>query len=93
MPQLETPIQRTEDLPFAPDGTEPGDTGTEIPPAFYRDADVPPPGDPHWREWPNGPNREPVPRFLLIGLPICLGVFGALHIVVILLVLRLSGLY
>lgn len=64
-----------------------------IPPAFYRDAGVPPPGDPHWREWPNGPNREPVPRFLLIGLPIVLGVFGVLHILVILVVLRLSGLY
>ena len=64
-----------------------------IPPAFYRDAGAPPPGDPHWREWPNGPNREPVPRSLLIGIPILLGVFGVLHILVILVVLRLSGLY
>ncbi|HVC83453.1 MAG TPA: hypothetical protein VNL35_23430 [Chloroflexota bacterium] len=64
-----------------------------IPPAFYRDAGEPPPGDPHWREWPTGPNREPVPRVLLIGIPILLGVLGVLHIAVILLVLRLSGLY
>jgi hypothetical protein len=64
-----------------------------IPPAFYRDAGEPPPGDPHWREWPNGPNREPVPRFLLIGVPLFLGVFGSLHILLILLVLRLGGLY
>jgi len=64
-----------------------------IPPAFYRDAGEPPPGDPHWREWPNGENREPVPRFLLVGVPLFLGVFGSLHILIILLVLRLGGLY
>jgi hypothetical protein len=68
--------------------------GTEVPPAFYRDADVPPPppGDPHWREWYQNNGPEPVPRLLLVGLPICMGVFGVLHIMLILIVLRVSGL-
>ncbi|HEY8283253.1 MAG TPA: hypothetical protein VIJ28_02585 [Chloroflexota bacterium] len=93
MPQLETPIRRTDDRQFASEVREPRDTVADIPPAFYRDAGEPPPGDPHWREWPNGGNREPVPRFLLIGIPLLLGVLGVLHILVILVVLRLSGLY
>ncbi|MGH2410082.1 MAG: hypothetical protein ACRDGS_06875 [Chloroflexota bacterium] len=90
MPQLENP---TDTRQFTPDAPDVRDTMVDIPPAFYRDAGEPPPGDPHWREWPNGGNREPVPRFLLIGLPIALGVLGALHILVILVVMRLSGLY
>lgn len=76
MSQVELPVRRT----------------TDVPPAFYRDADVPPPppDDPHWREWPHGDGHEPVPRWLLYGLPVFLAVFGVLHILVILLVLSVS---
>jgi len=88
MPRLETPIRSAD-----ADVWEACDTAAEVPPAFYRDAQEPPPDDPHWREWPHGSDREPVPRFLLIGVPLFLGVFGSLHILIILLVLRLGGLY
>src|SRR5438105_1281791 len=95
MPELATLVQPTLDIQCAPypasqDGLDVGledVRGTEVPPAFYRDADVPPPppGDPHWREWHQNNGPEPVPHLLLVGLPICMGVFGVLHIMLILL--------
>jgi hypothetical protein len=95
MAQLETLTAPTEDSRFTPEADiwEARDPPADVPPAFYRDAEEPPPNDPHWREWPNGGNREPVPRFLLIGLPIFLFVFGVLHILAIMLVCHLGGLY
>jgi len=89
MPRLETLIR-----PADADVREACDTVADVPPAFYRDAQEPPPNDPHWREWPHGGGgREPVPRFLLVGLPIFLFVFGVLHILVIFLVYHLGGVY
>ncbi|MGH2344798.1 MAG: hypothetical protein ACRDG4_06200 [Chloroflexota bacterium] len=95
MPQLETLSRPTDDgrLVPHPDILEDRESPADVPPAFYRDAQEPPPGDPHWREWPHGGDREPVPRFLLVGVPLFLGVFGSLHILIILLVFRLGGLY
>ncbi len=100
MPAVETPIRRiTGGLP-APYDAEPDDRDAvgagrsiDIPPAFYRDADVPPPppDDPHWREWYHGNDREPVSRLILLGLPICLAILGVLHILLILLILHLSA--
>lgn len=68
---------------------------SDIPPAFYRDDEVPPPppGDPHWREWPYNQGPEPIPRSILIGLPLVIGAVGVFHIMAILLVLHFSGLY
>lgn len=94
MSQPDTLVRPTDDSnPTAGDERGEGVGTGAIPPAFYRDAGRPPPSDPHWREWPDWGNREPVPRFLLIGLPILLGVLGVLHILLILVVMRLSGLY
>ena len=43
----------------------------DIPPAFYRDDDppLPPPGDPHRREWPGHGGHEPTSPWLLYILP------------------------
>ena len=85
MSQVEVPVCRTSDEP-------PASYRGDVPPAFYRDADVPPPppDDPHWREWPHGNDGEPVPRWLLYGLPAFLAVAGVFHVMIILVVLNLS---
>jgi hypothetical protein len=86
MSQLEMPIQR-------PSNESPVSyRGADVPPAFYRDADLPPPppDDPHWREWFHGHDGEPVPRWLLYGLPAFLAVAGVVHVMIILVVLNLS---
>jgi hypothetical protein len=103
MPELATRVQPTIDIQPTPYpasrhglGVEPEDVrGVEVPPAFYCNADIPPPppGDAHWREWYQNNGPEPVPHLLLVGVPICMGVFGVLHIMLILVVLRMSGLY
>jgi hypothetical protein len=67
----------------------------EIPPAYYRDADppLPPPYDPHRREWEDwqdgdgGDDREPVPQWMCYGLPAGLIIAAALHSVMIYVVL------
>ena len=86
MSQVEMPIRHpSDDSPVSY-------RGADVPPAFYRDADLPPPppDDPHWREWFHGHDREPVPRWLLYGLPAFLAVAGVFHIMIILVVLNLS---
>ena len=86
MSQVEMPMRRpSHESPVS-------HRGADVPPAFYRDADLPPPppDDPHWREWFHGHDREPVPRWLLYGLPAFLAVAGVLHVMIILVVLNLS---
>jgi hypothetical protein len=97
----ETPMQQTANVLAAPD-TVPRDSHDlleapnriEVPAAFCRDeiGPPPPPDDPHWREWPPYHDGEPVPRLLLIGVPVAMGVLGVFHILLILIVLRASGL-
>jgi hypothetical protein len=86
MSQVEVPVRR------ASDESHVSYHGADVPPAFYRDADLPPPppDDPHWHEWFHGNDREPVPRWLVYGLPVFLFVAGVFHIMIILVVLNMS---
>jgi hypothetical protein len=69
---------------MAHSGTE---TPYDIPPAFFRcdDPPLPPPGDPHRREWPgHGNDREPSPQWMRIALPA-----GIIFVGIILLLLKM----
>ncbi|HZS85950.1 MAG TPA: hypothetical protein VFE42_00480 [Chloroflexota bacterium] len=75
----------------------PEKTTIEIPPAFYRDADppLPPPSDPHRREWDGwqdweDDDREPVPRWMCYGLPAMLIIAAAFHAALIYIVLTVK---
>ena len=65
----------------------------DVPPAFYDDAEPPPPppDDPHWREWSNNDGYEPVPRWVIYGLPALILVAAIVHALLILIVLKASG--
>lgn len=62
-------------------------TPCDIPPAFFRGEDppLPPPGDPHRREWPGHDNdRQPTSQWMKIALPA-----GLIFVGIVLLVLKM----
>lgn len=64
-------------------------TPCDIPPAFFRSDDppLPPPGDPHRREWPgHGNDPEPAPQWMKLALPAAL-IFGGLLLFLLKMVL------
>jgi hypothetical protein len=69
-------------------------TPYDIPPAFFRSEDppLPPPGDPHRREWPGHENdRHPDPRWMKIALPAGL-IFAGIILFVLKMVVVLAWL-
>lgn len=65
----------------------------DIPPAYYDDVEPPPPppDDPHWREWGYSEGPEPVPRWIIYGLPALLVFAAAFHAILILVILKAGG--
>lgn len=64
--------------------------GVDVPPAFYSDEPplLPPPGDPHWREWPEGSAYEPAPRWIPYAIIGFLIMVSLIHILFIFLLAR-----
>jgi hypothetical protein len=63
--------------------------GPPVPLAYYRDEPppLPPPGDPHWREWPEGTATEPLPRWIVGAIIGAIAAVLVIHILFILILL------
>lgn len=83
------PVGRSHAGPGGSEATEIDDQHG-IPPVFYRDGPpaLPPPDDPHWRDWPQGSAYEPAPRWLLSVLVGVIMAIIIVHILFIFILLR-----
>ncbi len=86
----ESPVGAGVDSATPPVEPDHGGTGGDVPPAFYSDEPplLPPPGHPHWREWPEGSAYEPAPRWIPYAVIGFLITASLIHILFIFLLAR-----